>query len=510
MFQLHPSKSKTRSWYMRLKTKSGKYYQKSLREDERTIAERKAKEIWYEVTSLDRKDILYTDKRLGELFKQFLSSKEYGSTRHERMSSFYNFLLSRDDCPIRDIKVHEFTNSAWLNFLRWRTNLYSDTSQYDDAYINKLGTVRTPARATLHSERTIIRQLLVWAAKKQLLSHVPKMDPVTLTLAATHNINVHHGKTRGVNPPPNDWARIKSRLYNWAFWDMKGAYRHNPANYSDTFSPSKTDVDNWLDSDAEINFTPYDDDTGSRDNRSRASNKRFARKRLYYAIVISEATLLRPTTELSSTRWRDFQFTKSKRESDLLIPLLTTHQSKRSNDRMKEDRTRTAVGRYGSAEHFLRWRKISREYGFGEDEDFIFPAWTTPDERAAGTRRPCKFAEEGRTFSLLLKKWGLNRVATGESVTLYSCRHAAISRRISAGWNLLDVATAANTSVLSISQSYAKEWAVAAADRFANTFKGGIIKIDDERRAMVLQLYDAEYGTETRLAPSVEDTIHKQ
>lgn len=492
---------------MRLKTKSGKYYQKSLREDERVVAERKAKELWYEVTSLDRKDILYTDKRFGAVFKKFLDSNNFGSTRKERMGSFYNFLLSRDDCPLRDLRVHEFNNDHWLEYLQWRTHLYSDRTKFTDAEVHSLGTVRTPARATLHSERSIIRQMLLWASKKKLLATVPNMDSVTLTLATTHNINVNHGKTRGVNPPPQLWSRIKRKLYEWAFWDMKGAYYYDRSKYNDTFSPTKKDVDNWLNCGVDIDFNPYDEETGSSENRSRAANKRFARKRLYYAIVISEATLLRPTTELSSTRWRDLEITKSSRHPDLLIPLLTTHQSKRSNDRMNEDRTRTAVGRYGSAVHFLRWRKISREYGFGEDDDFIFPRWTNKEERDSGIKQPCKFAEEGRTFSLLLQKWGLNRVATGESITLYSCRHAAISRRISAGWNLLDVATAANTSVLSISQSYAKEWAVAAADRFANTFKDGVIKIPEERRDMVIRLYDAEYGSDTRLEPSEEDII---
>ena len=102
----------------------------------------------------------------------------------------------------------------------------------------------------------------------------------------------------------------------------------------------------------------------------------------------------------------------------------------------------------------------------------MFPAWDGSQMSAA---------EMGRTFSLALKEWGLNKHPTGENITLYSIRNTAISNRlVKSGWDILQVATAADVSVLQISKAYAYELSILRKDRYANTFKNEVRVQPDE------------------------------
>ena len=492
LFQIHPSKSESRNWYFRFRTSNGKYFQRSLKTPKKDIAELEAKKLWIKISNLDREGLLFTEKAFKAVFKDFIASKQYGPSRYPRMMSVYKFIISREDCPIANVKVNQITNKVWIDYAIWRSNLYANAT---DEEIASHGTVRTPSIRTLHSERAIIRQVLTWAKEYKLIKVLPEMKTITNSMANFYQMNIFHGKTRGVNPPDKVWKAIMAKLYHWAHWDSILTYSNYPDKYDGELSPSKEEIDTFLSTTSGEIPLHVKEKGGSIDRRSRNAVMRFARKRLYYLIRISQATLLRPTTEIANCRWRDLQLLPSPKEEGLFIPILTTYTAKRSNDRMSTDRERIAVGTYGSAMHFLNWRRISKEYGFGKDDDYIFPTWIPYESREYGVKEPMSMAELGRTFSLTLKRWGLHKVPTGESITLYSSRHHAISSRIISGWNLLDVATAAGTSVLTISQTYAKTWSQLQADRFANTFGDKKVRISKKHREAVQRQYDLEYGS---------------
>ena len=234
-------------------------------------------------------------------------------------------------------------------------------------------------------------------------------------------------------------------------------------------------------------FTLKDSKTGEiLDVRSTNSAKRFARKRLYYAIRISMNTLLRPTNELSSCRWDQYEPKTSKKYPDITLALVTTHQAKRSNPKMRQDRERLAVGAYSSDLLFKTWRRICEDYGYGLEEDFILPKWTTQKEKesvdTSTKHQQMSFSEMGRTFSLLLRKWGQDKNPRGETITLYSSRHRAISDRIIGGQNILVIASAAGTSMGEIDRTYASIYAENEADLLANAFGDSIPKFDERYR----------------------------
>ena len=88
----------------------------------------------------------------------------------------------------------------------------------------------------------------------------------------------------------------------------------------------------------------------------------------------------------------------------------------------------------------------------------------------------------GRTWSMLLRSWGLDKDIQGRSVTMYAaCRHQRISNAIKkSGWDLITLSKAADTSIMSISTSYADDIMEANSDRYSNTFKGEPVSSQDE------------------------------
>ena len=499
LYQIHPSVSDTRSWYFRFRTSKGKYVRKSLKTSNRGLAEEKARELWRKILADEERGITYTDKTFVDLFRRFIREESYqnhANHRRKRLQSFFNHIISREGCPLGTKKASQLARNDWIAYLIWRSNLYANAT---DEEIAAKGTVRTPAIRTLEHEKNEVRMVLKWAQEHELIDKLPSMPKLTRALAAKHNINVRWSKTRGIAPEPDVWDTIMRELRKWAFWDQILVYNANPDKYESQHLVPKKDVDIYLfENYKTLPLSPKEKFGGGRDRRTTSSQQRFARKRLYYLIRISQATLLRPTAEIGSCRWKDLRFVESKLADNLLIPILTSYQAKRSNEKMNEDRTRHAVGTYGSIRHFLTWRQICLDYGYGRDEDFIFPRWTTPEQRELGITLQMSMSELGRTFSRQLKRWCLDEVPTGEKITLYSSRHDAITRRIQSGQTILDIATNAGTSIQTISQTYAKAWTKAHADRYSNTFGDKELPFSEEWKAKIASQVEALYDERNR------------
>jgi len=493
LFTIHPNKSKSRSWYFRLRTSNNKYYQRSLKESDRSIAELKARELWFEIKSLDQKGILYTDKTVPSIFKAFIESGKYGSKRKRRLLSIKKYIC-HDKSPLRNIQAHQLTNRIWLEFIKWRAGFYLSDERVASDFPTMYAAV--PRIRTLQQDRAALLGAFKWAKRQGTITNFPDLQPISRAMVEREGINARVTKQRGIAPPQNQWRSIKTKLRLWAFWDNIECYRASPDSYEDQFSPTKSDIDKWIDNLDEKTRSNHHKLTVEYGRRQYDPRNRFARKRLYYFLLLSEATLLRPTIELASTRWCDYETIQSKHDHRLRIPLLTTHQAKASAKTTDGTRRRTAVGLYRSYVHFQRWREISRQYGYGKDEDYIFPLWVRPDKRDEQPQQHCDARLEGRSFTRQLRKWDLDKVPTGQTLTLYSCRHAAIVSRIRAGWNVLDVATAAGNSVSVISDSYAKEWQRENADKFANNFVGRHIRISEDERDAILRLFKAEQNDE--------------
>ena len=195
-------------------------------------------------------------------------------------------------------------------------------------------------------------------------------------------------------------------------------------------------------------------------------------ERLYFFILISEHTLLRPSKELSTMVWRDVEYDKDSKGR--IICSLRTHSPKETRHNEKK-RSRIAISTYKGTQYILRWLKISRQFGLGAPDDYMFPKW--PEDGHGHIRAGYLGFQLRRFLDIITKNDPKGRVFNfnehGERITLYSCRHQAIRRRIKAGLPLGQIATMANNSIQTISQTYFEEFMEVNKPKYANQFRLG-------------------------------------
>ena len=252
------------------------------------------------------------------------------------------------------------------------------------------------------------------------------------------------------------------RLYNWAFFNRIDLAKERDVKPWDI--PHKDTAKWMLD-----NMDTLRARVENGDWRPFSTNKHklFARLRLYYFFRISYGTLIRPNTSLTRLKWHHIAFKDSLKYEGQKSAIINVPLTKKGAGR-------TAIGSFKVTPHILRWLKISKDFGRGQPDDYVFPRWDNKTHMEAG--------EMGRTWSMLLRSWGLDKDIQGRSVTMYAaCRHQRISNAIKkSGWDLITLSKAADTSIMSISTSYADDIMEANSDRYSNTFKGEPVSSQDE------------------------------
>jgi hypothetical protein len=169
--------------------------------------------------------------------------------------------------------------------------------------------------------------------------------------------------------------------------------------------------------------------------------------------------------------WRDVQFEKD--GSNRVIASLRTYNPKHTRANTKH-KSRIAISTYKGAQYILRWLKISRQYGFGSQDDYMFPVW--PIDGSGHIEAAYLGFQLRRFLEKITRDDPKERIFDhnehGERITLYSCRHQAIRRRIKSGLPLGLIATMANNSISTISSVYFEEFMEVNKPLYANQFKG--------------------------------------
>ena len=284
---------------------------------------------------------------------------------------------------------------------------------------------RKPALSTIRSERQALMQFLKWCCMHRLLPVVPQIS-TRLDPGTFKNINSK--RSRGLPMTDKQYARALMLLRNWAI-------KHN-------------DEQHWI--------------------------RNFSRKRLFYFILINTSCLLRMGTEATMLKWQDLEVVDSKTRPGIKIAMWSVKSGKMGG------REQPAVSTYRGLLHILRWRQICVKYGFGQDSDFVFP-------NHDGTRIPTFYLN--KLLVRQLTKWGIVETPVGTSITLYSFRATAISRRIrKSNWDIAKIAAAANTSIATISKHYAREWVAQNPDRLADTNRGGKLYLKEAEASEIEEL----------------------
>jgi hypothetical protein len=403
IFQLASTKE-PRSWYVRIRKEGGGYFQTTLNCYERIDAIREADKVWREFQTASEKGVVYGKLTFKKLWAKWRRKNHLGDFRAERVDWLYKRYFSWFD----KYEVGNINNKVWEKYLIWRVNFWSNVPESERPYHTK----PMPSFNTLKSERQVLIQVLRWAAQDDLVLRVPRLTDEFKKFARVNNVEINFKKTRGVAIDERMVKVLLGKLHHWAFNE-----KQHP---------------NWV--------------------------RNFARLRLYYFILICNNSMIRLGTEATGLKWKDLNIIKSKKFDNTKIGYFEVHQGKKSH-RYEAGETQIAILSYNGLEPTLKWREISESFGFGKDDDYIFP-------NHDGEQIPTHYMT--RTFHRLLKKWKMSHDKNGVAITLYSWRHTKIVRMlVHSKKSPAEVAKMANTSLLSISRAYFNTEMIADADKYA-------------------------------------------
>lgn len=155
---------------------------------------------------------------------------------------------------------------------------------------------------------------------------------------------------------------------------------------------------------------------------------------LYYLVVFMSGTMCRPSEALQ-LKWRHLKWEQNVLRDDVenLIIRIPAQVSK-----TKE--ARTAVGTNRAAEYMRNWKARSKH---NAPDDYLFP-------RSGGQ----KLGSPNKTFKKVCQEVGITHDHDDLKITLYSCRHYAITAFLMRKIPILEVAILAGTSVHHIEKRY--------------------------------------------------------
>ena len=457
MYQIS-STSPPRSWYMRVRRKDGSYFNQSTEITNRAEALRRAQEIYIEILAAENRGVVYGKNTFKRVWEMWFKQHSVGRDRRNTMKSRYNRYLKYFD----NYELHNINETTFKKYLIWRVD-YWENHEFTDAERNMgkhgrggvYNTTKYPSAVSLQQERQLLVQLLRWACGRSLLDVVPVIN--SDMMAYTKNDvrlkgKINHKKTRGSPIPEQTLARILGKMRYWA-------------------------IDG---------------------NEEKNKERRYARQRLYYFILITTNSLLRQGTEATRMTYGDIGKVRSKIDKDVYLYYFNVREGKRQ--RYGADATVKFLTPDGF-NHLLKWRLIcQQQYGIGfNDEDFIFPK-VNGDEVETHymtrlfRRQLLRWDEEGKEKAKKARKHTeyvpLAVDNEGRNITLYSFRHTKISKLlIHSGRSIAEVSRMADVSLVQLSKAYFKAHMLADADRYADMSlnRNAVERISEEEKDWVEQ-----------------------
>lgn len=434
MFQLKKT-SEPRSWYIRIRREDGTYFQTSLDETNRAEAIRKAQQVYFEFTTASNRGVVYGKNTFKRIYSRFINEKHFNAARKSTIESRYRRYLTWFD----NYEVHNIKQKLFDEFIVWRCNYWKNYGELKDTDV-RLGRYgrggaynrkEIPSATTLKQDRQILIQVLRYACQKNLLDVVPEIDSNMKRYADMDGVNISFKKTRGKAIPDKQFKSIIGKLRSYCISKNK---EPNP-------------------------------------------ERRFARHRIWYFIMITNNSMLRPGTEATRLKWSDLGKVPSRKSPGEFIYYFNVREGKKQ--RYGHDDSIKMITPNG-LKQLLMWRKLCteeyKEFNIGNDEDFIFPKL---DKSELQTHYM------SRMFRKILKKWDeedliiaekknrkpklFSEDSTGTNITLYSFRHTKIvNLLIYSGRPASEVAQMADTSLLTLSRAYLQTQMLADADRYAD------------------------------------------
>lgn len=432
------------TWYCRIKRTLGgrPYLQRSLKTGNQWEAEKKAHELYKDLMVAERQGVLLGDESFESLFPRFIRSRAWGDDRKKRIwhtftAYFQPFFGKRS--------VKEIEHAVWGDYLHWRWGYWSqrEVEARSGGQPLPFHYRLHPSANTLRSERQILIQFLRWCYDPQKI--IPRVPLLTHEF---HLVGIQPKQEKAHGKPIHEaqFLRILEQMRIWSGLDI---IRHGLKAHPD--AP-------WEAFRGRNLVNPH---TTGMMVKSRKRADQWAYLRMYHFVMLVGHLLLRPGTEATGIRWRDVRF--------ITTPSGTKAGAIQILHGKKGARAEPVLTPEGLAyQNLVEWKFIANSFGAALPHHFVFGS-LPKIESGPNEEVPAHYIS--RLHSRFLKQIGESQHEDDRDtkITLYSYRHTAICRRIEKTTQTpLEVAKAANTSLATISNSYAASWVMRNADRYVN------------------------------------------
>ena len=461
LFKRSEKDAKQSFYYYRIRLSDGTYLTKSTKQMRMSQAELIAEQAFQEVLLYEKRGLVYKKSTFKELSALFVSDLMGTKDRVDLISGTFERYFNEF---FHNMPVESIDSSAFYNYVRWRCDF---NEKFTEEELKRKRRKRHPSKRTILSEKQILIQFLFWCNEKRFIDSVPRIRFQESKLDS----RVVSSRQRSKTIPHEKWLSIVQKFTIWAFYPRLKCSRGSDLSY---WEIDEQTAQNWL-----------VDNHGSEPNKTiKALNEapsfskkaRFAKMRTFYFTMTAYHSMARPSRELASIKWSDIKIHPARQRKGAFIASINVRKSKKG----KEKRV---FATHKGTEHLLRWRKISRQFNLGGQNDLVFPRDDTGEATTA--------ALIGRHFSRFLKKFNVKQDEHGRNITLYTfARHQRIKNALTLSkWSLEKVSALADVRLTTLSQFYHDEMVQLNPDYYAET-------IEDEKKkpALTPQESDALAG----------------
>lgn len=414
------------------RTAKSRYYTKSLGTTSKEEAITKARDIFFDFRSQEKRGIAPSSRNFSHLFWDWFE------TVHSVESRMLTIRSRGDDLIyfFGNGNITSIDSRSWESYLKWRcsparyewkktfvADKLADGAKYRGGHIRPI-----PARKSLQADRQMLGQFLRWARKENYITVVPYLearfenvirDPTGLNFA------FRDGRVRAKALPKTTWRSIRGCLQHLAHPQPPNKYHSNP-------------------------------------------RIRFARIRLFNFLWFCYGSLAR-TSEARHLLWTDL--TPEEDEDGLFYVVLIRKPKATAHAYRSGRMVRGTVLSRQQSSLIPEWKRFLMEIGHYQDDGHIFPCWTNAADRTPGWKtKPVEVHLMSRLFQRLLKEKNLTHTRDGLKISMNSwCRHSSIRDAIcDSPQTIADTALRAGNTLQTISTHYLEMYVEDNAPKLAS------------------------------------------
>lgn len=432
LFQRPLTESSRGFWHVRVRKKTGKYFYRSTKTNSYAHAVLFAEKVYHDLLTAERSDIEYTDENkrfFNNWVDKFFETLKHQTIERQRsvQGVFRRYLIDF----FGEMRVEQINQAKFNAYVSWRTTVHQHLT---DEEARKKKIAKTPSLELIKAEHQMLRQYLLWCKGQGYCDRVH-----SFSIRNESKLILNQTRRRSKTISKKEFRRIRNVLDKRAHYPLKMAAKDfDKSMWKVSVDEMHTAMLSRSDERGKGNFIVKV--KGLEIGLTSMPLHYYHRLVMFYFTQVSYFSLVRPSRELE-IRWRDVLLRKVEIDGvDQTMALLLIRKSKKGREKerwLSRDGTRAIV----------RWRMLSKKFGFGKDNDFVFADPRKPDH-------PIQAKNIGAAFARVMRLEGLRTDSMGKNITLYTyCRQHGIQMALERH-SLHDVARIADASLRTIERHY--------------------------------------------------------